>query len=383
MAVATTRSTKLATRTVRTLDELGLLANVWTQLQKLSSDATVFSTWEWNHAAARHLWRPDALHVTLLEDDGEPVAILPLARRRIVGLRGLAFLGTGPFDYGRADYQDALIEDGWEVEACAAFVEALQADAESWEVVMLQDLPESSRLLRLLPSMARERSWTVQRQPDNDVYLVDLPSTWEAYTAALSTNVRSNLGRKQRKLEREHNTRFDRIDNPDDLEGALEQLFRLHNHRWQEKSGGKDVETIFSREDSRAFHREVARNLLWGGMLDLTLLQSDEGVIGARYSFEYNGSHSFYASGYRTDEDWAKFSLGAVMDLESIQSSIAAGFKYEDLLRNEGDYKSRYAPRRSDNQRLFIFRTRAAYLRYAAYRKLKATAKRILRRRLH
>ena len=93
-------------------------------------------------------------------------------------------------------------------------------------------------------------------------------------------------------------------------------------------------------------------------MLDLTLLRADEGVIGTRYSFEYNGSHSFYASGYRSDDDWAKFSLGAVMDLESIQTSIKAGMQSEDHLRNEGDYKARYAPRRSDNQRVLIFRTR-------------------------
>lgn len=380
MALATVQQTRLDIRAIRTFDDLGLIANAWTQLQKQSSDATVFSTWQWNHAAARHLWRPDAPRVTLVEAAGGPIGILPLAQRRIVGMRGLAFLGTGPFNYGRADYQDALIEDGWEMAACDAFVDSLVADASTWDVVMLQDLPSSSRLLRALPPLAADQGWIVTRQPDNDVYLVDLPSTWDEYTARLSTNVRSNLGRKQRKLEREHNARFERIDNADALDAGLDHLFHLHNHRWREKHGSGSVETIFSRTDSIAFHREVARNLLWAGMLDLTLLQSDAGVIGARYSFEYNGSHSFYASGYRTDEDWAKFSLGAVMDLQSIQSSIQAGFKYEDLLRNEGDYKARYAPRRSDNQRLFIFKTRSAYLRYSTYRNLKATAKSILRR---
>ena len=383
MALATARHTRLATTTVHSLDDLGLLANAWTQLQRMSTDASVFSTWQWNHAAARHFWRQDGLHVTFVEDDGEPIAILPLARRRIVGMKGLAFLGSGPFDYGRADYQDALIEDGWEVEASNAFVEQLHGSAPSWDVVMLQDLPESSRLLPLLPELARTRGWIVTQEPDNDVYIVDLPPTWDEYLATLSINVRSNMGRKQRKLEREHNARFHRIESSDDLDEALEQLFALHNHRWHEKNGSADVETIFSREDSRAFHREVARNLLWAGMLDLTLLRADEGVIGTRYSFEYNGSHSFYASGYRSDDDWAKFSLGAVMDLESIQTSIKAGMQSEDLLRNEGDYKARYAPRRSDNQRVMIFRTRRAYLRYAAYRKLKATAKRLLRRDNH
>ena len=380
MALATAHRTNLESTTIRTVDELGLIANAWTQLQTLSTDASVFSTWQWNHAAARHFWRPDALHVTIVEDKGDPIALLPLAHRRIAGMKGLAFLGTGPFDYGRADYQDALIEDGWEIEACEAFAGQLQASAGGWDVVMLQDLPVASRLLRLLPDVARAHGWTVALQPDNDVYLIELPATWDEYASTLSTNVRSNLGRKQRKLEREHNARFERIESPEQLDEALEQLFDLHNHRWQAKRGSSKVQTIFSREASREFHKEVARSLLWAGMLDLTLLRADEEVIGARYSYEYHGSKAFYASGYRTDDEWSKFSLGAVMDLQSIQASIKAGLKYEDLLRNEGEYKSRYAPQRSDNQRLFIFRTRGAQIRYDAYRGVKRMAKRLLRR---
>ena len=380
MALATAHRTHLETTTIRTLDEMGLIANAWTQLQTLSTDASVFSTWQWNHAAARHFWQPDALHVTVIEDNGDPIGILPLAQRRIAGMKGLVFLGTGPFDYGRADYQDALIENGWEMEACDAFVEQLQASGGDWDVMVLQDLPASSRLLHLLPDAAKAQGWSVAQQPDNDVYWIELPATWDEYASTLSTNVRSNMGRKQRKLEREHNAHFERIESPDELDSALEQLFDLHNHRWHEKHGTSEVDTIFSRDACRAFHREVARNLLWGGMLDLTLLRSDEGVIGARYSFEYHGSKSFYASGYRTDEEWSKFSLGAVMDLQSIQASIKGGLKYEDLLRNEGEYKSRYAPQRSDNQRLYIFRTRKAQLRFEAYQGLKKVARRLLRR---
>ncbi|MGE0675328.1 MAG: GNAT family N-acetyltransferase [Methylibium sp.] len=380
MALAAALSTHIETTTARSMAELDSLSAAWTRLQAVSKDASVFSTWQWNHAAARHFWKPDGLHVIVAEDDGEALGILPLGRRRIMGLKGLAFLGAGPFDYGRADYQDAVIENGWELEACTAFADQLEADGRDWDVLMLQDLPESSRLLRLLPELARERGWTVVQKPDNDVYWIPLPATWDEYAARLSTNVRSNLGRKQRKLERDHGGSFERIDSAEALDGAMEQLFDLHNHRWHEKHGSEDVETIFSDEAAQAFHREVARNLLWAGMLDLTLVRAEGEVVGARYSFEYNGSKSFYASGYRTDEEWGKFSLGAVMDIQSIQSSIKSGLACEDLLRNEGEYKSRYAPQRSDNQRLYIFRTRNAQVRFDTAVALKRAAKRLLRR---
>ena len=377
MALATAYRTHVDTTTVRTVDGLGLIANAWMQLQCLSPDASVFSTWQWNHAAARHFWHPEDLHVTLVEDNGDPIALLPLARRRIAGMKGLAFLGMGPFDYGRADYADALIEPGWEQQACAAFVDDLRAASCEWDVLMLQDLPSCSRLLHHLPAQARAEGWSVAQVPDNDVYYIELPGTWDEYAATLSANVRANLPRKQRKLEREHAARFERIESPDDLDSAMEQLFDLHNHRWHEKQGSTEVETIFSREQTRDFHREVARNLLWAGMLDLTLLHADGEVVGARYCFQYRGSKGFYASGYRKDGEWTKFSLGAVMDIQSIQASINAGLRCEDLMRNEGDYKARYAPLRADNQRLYIFRTRQARLRYEAYMRLKRAAKRL------
>jgi CelD/BcsL family acetyltransferase involved in cellulose biosynthesis len=196
----------------------------------------------------------------------------------------------------------------------------------------------------------------------------------------VSSKARSNLRQYERKLERDHGAGFERVDRPERLASAMEWLFDLHNHRWQAKRGSQNVHTLFSRADARAFHREVARNMLDAGMLDLTLLRAGDEVIGAHYSFEYNGSNCYYASGYRTDGHWSKFSLGAVMDFQGIRASIEAGLKYEDLLRNDGGYKARYSPERLDNQRLFIYRTRTARARCEAYYGLRSLARQILRR---
>ncbi len=354
------------------LDDLPRFEPAWRTLQDTAPNATVFSGWHWNQAAARHFSHPTGLHVWLMQSGDEPVALAPMAWSRVMGQRLLSFIGTSLSDYSRADYQDVLIAEGWEDKACAALTEELEWLSGSWDVVRFQELPATSPLLSRLPQMARERGWVVSLMPDSDVYRVELPSDRETYYERLSGNVRGNAPRKLRKLQREHDGAITRIEDASQLDAAMTTLFDLHNLRWH---GGREgilkKQTIFPDDLTRDFHRDVARGLLEDGQLDLELLHADGEPIGARYSFEFRGVRSFYASGYHHDDAWSKFSLGTIMDLHSIEDAIDRGFEAEDLLRGEGDYKQRYDPAHSVNQRLLIFASRAALARYEMQRQLR------------
>ncbi|HEX5370675.1 MAG TPA: GNAT family N-acetyltransferase [Dehalococcoidia bacterium] len=362
----------ISTSVAREYGELRRMEPAWRQLQDEMPNAGVFSSWQWNQPAARHFCNPSGLHVWLMQSGGEPVALAPLAWSRVMGQRLLSFIGTSLSDYSRADYQDVLIAEGWEDRACEALVDELDWLSGSWDVVRLQELPATSPLLTRLPELAHRRGWTVSLLPDSDVYRVELPSDRETYYERLSGNVRGNAPRKLRKLQREHGAAITRIDDPSQLDAAMSTLFELHDLRWH---GGREgilkKQTIFPDDLTRNFHRDVARNLLEDGHLDLELLHADGMPIGARYSFEFRGVRSFYASGYHHDDAWSRFSLGTIMDLHSIDDAIDRGFTAEDLLRGEGEYKQRYAPAHSVNQRLLIFASRAAQARYELQRHLR------------
>ncbi len=354
------------------LDDLPRFEPAWRTLQDTAPNATVFSGWHWNQAAARHFCHPTGLHVWLMQSGYEPVALAPLAWSRVMGQRLLSFIGTSLSDYSRADYQDVLIAEGWEDQACDALAEELEWLSGSWDVVRFQELPATSPLLTRLPELARQRDWVVSLMPDSDVYSVQLPSDRETYHERLSGNVRGNAPRKLRKLQREHGAAITRVEDASQIDGAMTTLFDLHNLRWHGGHEGllKKL-TIFPDELTRDFHRDVARGLLEDGQLDLELLHADGEPIGARYSFDFRDVRSFYASGYHHDDAWSKFSLGTIMDLHSIEDAIDRGFKAEDLLRGEGDYKQRYSPEHSVNQRLLIFASRAAMARYEMQRQLR------------
>jgi CelD/BcsL family acetyltransferase involved in cellulose biosynthesis len=368
----------ISTSVALELDDLPRLEHAWRELQQKAPNATIFSTWQWNLPAGRHFCHPAGLHVWLMQSEGEPVALAPLAWSHIMGQRTLSFVGTCLFDYSRADYQDVLIAAGWEDKACAALIEELDWLSGSWDVVRLQELPAHSPLLSRLPEIAREQGWVVSVQDDSPVYRVLLPHDREAYYERLSANVRSNAPRKLRKLQREHGAVVTRVETDAQLDEAMTTLFELHNLRW--RSGNEGLlkkPTIFHDDPTCDFHRDLARSLLAEKMLDLELLHADGQAIGARYSFEFRGVKSFYASGYHHDDAWAKFSLGTIMDLRSIEDSIERGFEAEDLLRGDGAYKQRYDPEHTVNQRLMIFASKAAQIRYATQRQLRRVARRL------
>ena len=57
--------------------------HAWRDLQSHRQSAGVFATWQWHSTAARFLARDARLHVTLVERDGEPVAIAPFVSHPI------------------------------------------------------------------------------------------------------------------------------------------------------------------------------------------------------------------------------------------------------------------------------------------------------------
>ena len=243
-------------------------------------------------------------------------------------------------------------------------------------MLWLQELPQTSRLARRLPQIAKQRGWRVVVKEHDDAYHIDLPPTWEEYAETLSSNTRSNMGRKTRKLIRESGGRFENIG-ADGLLPALDTLFELHQRRWT--ALGKPG--IFATKQMRSFHHDLAQTLERDDMLDLVLLHAGDETIGARYSFNFRGAHSFYASGFDPDERWASHSLGMLMDVHGISNAIKNGMSREDLLRGDGAYKQRYAPTHTLNLDLRVFRTGSAYRRYQLYQTVRGAARRLLRRK--
>src|SRR5207244_5548926 len=120
--------------------------------------------------------------------------------------------------------------------------EAVRQTAEQADVdlVLMELLPgrESWKELLGQQPLLRESSPTIS-----------LGAGWDAYLAGRSANLRQQIRRRERQLDRRHAVRFRLATEPHSLQEDLTLLYALHRDRWGARSA-------FSRFED--FHRDFA-----------------------------------------------------------------------------------------------------------------------------
>jgi CelD/BcsL family acetyltransferase involved in cellulose biosynthesis len=241
--------------------------------------------------------------------------VLPLALRWRRPISLARFVGHGP-----ADQQGPVCP----VERMPQVFEAALSEA-GWDVLLAERLPPGhgldGRVLR------RESSPLIDR-PEGG---------WEEYLASRSKNLRQQLGRKQRKLEREHELRFRLSDDAARVGEDMQTLFRLHRARWGEEGSGA------LSGDRAAFHLDFATLALERGWLRLWMAEADGEPVAAWYGFRFGGAESYYQSG--RDPDRERSSVGLVLLAHTMRQAMDDGMREYRLLRGGETYKDRFATR--------------------------------------
>jgi CelD/BcsL family acetyltransferase involved in cellulose biosynthesis len=298
------------------LDELGRVREEWQGLTHGTKN--LFATWEWASTWWRHFGRDGRLLATACRtEDGRLAAILPLYLWLAGPLRVTRLLGhqagdqLGPIC--RAEDRKAV---------AAALREVLSGVG---GVFIGEQLSAEEEWGRLLGGsvLSREGSPVLQLEG----------RSWDDYLAQQSRNFREQVGRRERKLIRDHGLQFRLATEPDRLDDDLDRLFRLHRERW----GG--AATNFSHRES--FHREFASEAFRRGWLRLWFAELDGECAAAWYGFRFSGVESYYQAG-RAGR-WENASVGFVLLAHSIRESFQDGMQQYRFLRGGEEFKYRFA----------------------------------------
>ncbi len=285
----------------------------WDELAAASGN--IFATAEWADAWWRHLGAGEKPELVALEDGGETVAVATLACGRVGPTKAMRFAGHGPADaMGPACAPDRL----------PAALATLAATDLGASVFLAERLAVDAAALPGFVVFAAESS-----------PVVGLGGDWEAYLAGRSSNFRSQVGRKERKLIREHGLAF-RLADAASLEADLDTLFRLHERRWDEAGSG-------AFDGARgAFHRDFAAAALKRGWLRLWIAEVDDGrAVAAWYGFRFGGEELYYQAG--RDPEWDRSSVGLVLLCQTMRAAAEEGVDTYRLLRGDDSYKDRFA----------------------------------------
>ena len=285
--------------------------------------ANAFLLPEWYSTWMRHYGAmAEPQIVSVAAADGGLLGLLPLVAER----KRLRFAGAN-----LGDHFGPLAREGHELEVAAAAAGRLGGDRH----LILDHVDRSADWLTAMVGPSRSLRSIVSRV---DVLPhIDLAGkSWDDYMDARSRNFRSQLGRKLRKLEREHGAVFRRTREPGGLSADLDTFFALHDARWTTR-GGSSVAT----ERARLFHRDFAAALLERGWLRLWFLELDGRAAATWYGWNVGGRYAYYLGGF--DPEWEKQSVGFVLLAHTIRSATEEQAYEYDFLRGGEEYKGRFA----------------------------------------
>jgi CelD/BcsL family acetyltransferase involved in cellulose biosynthesis len=114
----------------------------------------------------------------------------------------------------------------------------------------------------------------------------------------------------------------------------FDELVELHQQRWV----GKGASGAFHNRFFHAFHRNLIHKRLDSGEIQILRIRAGRTTIGCLYNFVFNGTVSFYQSGFRYDSD-NKLKPGLLAHAQAILFNAKQGYRIYDLMSGVARYK--------------------------------------------
>jgi len=225
----------------------------------------------------------------------------------------------------------------------------------NWDLLELSAVDaQDSATNRFVLAMA-QRGSAVHRRLGPNCWRVQLPPSWEEYTAAMSKSHRKQLRHFDRDLFDPGRATLHTVERLQDLSLATELLIDLHQRRQQSLGEAG----CFASPRFAAFHRSVMPDLLRAGQLQLHWLQLDGRPIAVEYALAGNGIVYNYQGG--VDPDRLDQSPGRAITAAMLRRAIQQGRRAVDFLRGDEPYKAHFRaePRPTYNFRVVADRPSA------------------------
>jgi CelD/BcsL family acetyltransferase involved in cellulose biosynthesis len=268
--------------------------------------------------------------------DGSLVAALPLyeAAPGVLELIGGADV---------SDYLDLLAAAGREDEAWSALLAARAADTASW---VLHAVPAASPTVTALPGLASAVGLHVDVTLEERCPVLELPASWDAYLATLSSKHRHELTRKIRRFEREApDGRAVLVRGRQAIADRLDDFLALHRRSRVGKAK-------FMDERMERFFRAALPALAERDGVALWLLEIAGEPIASFVCLEWDRTVGLYNSGFAPER--ATLSPGLVLLSHLIRDAIERRYERFDFLRGEERYKYELGPKPHDVMRVTI-----------------------------
>jgi CelD/BcsL family acetyltransferase involved in cellulose biosynthesis len=312
-----------------------------------------------DHPFLRHEWvrtwwecfKPSGrLHILIVKEGTDLIAIAPLMfdQGRVYGcpvrrLRGIANVYTERFD---------LILTRRAKEACRAIWKFLAAQADSWDMLELRQIPEGARAAEYLRYWAYEDKFLLGQWHSSDGPYIPINKTWETYTKTLSKKHLSNMRGRAKGLHRIGEVRHEIVTGGEQLNSRLNEAFLLEAAAWKGKAGT----AIMNEPDRLAFYRTLLTRAAEGGWLQLHFLTIEGKRIAVQFALLVHKKLYILKSGY--DPHYAPFAPSLLLCDLMLRDAWKRQLVEVDFLGDAERWKLEWASHTRSHSWLFIFPNR-------------------------
>lgn len=292
------------------------------------SQATAFQAPVWlEHLYSSRLLsdcRAERLVVTVRNQSGRLLMVLPLVRRRPGALKVVEFVDFGVSDYGapvcrREDIAVLVSNTAWRARVMAAL--------RPFDLLRLTKL---SRDFLPLTEFLGARSISHQEVSSYSVALdLDFPK-WRL--ARMDGSLRKQLDKKRRQLARAGSVRFEVVE---EHAGIADVFAEMRDFRWERFHDGKDAMQNPAAFD---FYLGVAKDGAGAAQARTYALWLDDDLIAAAFGLAHAGTFLVVLSGF-DQRDSKRFSPGLLCMEDVIRDCIERGERHFDLTIGDEGYK--------------------------------------------
>ena len=333
----TTAHEPLVVHCLTKLDDLRRLRGEWDALLQEAESSSIFQTWEWVTTWYEHFGSDRAIFVLTVRDgQGRLVGLAPFSWSRRGGGRILHLLG---FKHTLTEYFDATLHPDVADSAVDAIFEAWRRREADWDLLRMPLSEDAGPFIRNVRRLAARYGYRVYSETREGLSR-PLPTSREAFHRSLKKSMKDNVNNYVNRLRREgHDERLVVVEDPAELDAALDTFFALHRDRAQADFRVHHHDE-FTRPEIRGFLRTVARRLLERGKIWPCLLYVDGKPVAAQICLLHAGRIYFYFSGY--DPAWARYGVMLVLNRRCIERAIDLGCRELDMLLTTHPMKTRW-----------------------------------------
>lgn len=315
--------------TLHSAEDLAALADEWNALALRCPGYLLSQTFQWAFTAWAIISRPlgRELNCVTLRSGGRLVAVWPLVVDRDHGLRTLHPLG-----FEVREYCAPLVEPGDEARNWTALL--WRAAARFADLAVLARVHAASPLAAILTD---GNHWGVCHGATPAPYVAhgDYPD-WAAYHAAISANLRRQLGRRQRRLAERGQVTACRV--PASGCAAMIDWMLEHKRRWLARSNL--TSDWIDRPDCRDFLVALtAREDATGGIAVFALEVDGIPIAGRLVSADHSRVEGFLSA---YDLQWSIYSPGSLLTDYVMQWAFERGLDF-DFRHGDQPHKYKWA----------------------------------------